>query len=235
MNHQLDARTGIREALPTVFGYIGIGIAFGIVGQAAGFSPLIVSAMSFFIFAGSAQFVTVSMLTGGSPILSIVLATFLVNARMILMGMTIAPYFKAESLGKNLWLGTLLTDESFALGMNKLNHTKGRLSFEWFNAANLISYATWVFSTIIGAYLGRFIANPQALGLEFAVVAMFIGLLYLQIISDRSMIIALQLIMVLITFGLMSIGLIFIPSNLIVLVVTLIGCGIGVMIKHAFF
>ena len=32
------------------------------------------------------------------------------------------------------------------------------------------------FSTIIGAYLGRFIANPQALGLEFAVVAMFIGL-----------------------------------------------------------
>ncbi|MCU6361400.1 hypothetical protein KW813_23930, partial [Enterobacter quasiroggenkampii] len=114
----------------------------------------------------------------------------------------------------------LLTDESFALGMNKLNHTKGRLSFEWFNAANLISYATWFFSTIIGAYLGRFIANPQALGLEFAVVAMFIGLLYLQIISDRSMKIALQLIMVLITFGLMSIGLIFIPSNLIVLVVT---------------
>ena len=46
--------------------------------------------MSFY-FAGSAQFVTVSMLTGGSPILSIVLATFLVNARMILMGMTIAP------------------------------------------------------------------------------------------------------------------------------------------------
>ena len=173
------------------------------------------------------------MLTGGSPILSIVLATFLVNARMILMGMTIAPYFKAESLGKNLWLGTLLTDESFALGMNKLNHTKGRLSFEWFNR-QFDFYATW-FSTIIGAYLGRFIANPQALGLEFAVVAMFIGLLYLQIISDRSMKIALQLIMVLITFGLMSIGLIFIPSNLIVLVVTLIGCGIGVMIKHAFF
>ena len=118
--------------------------------------------------------------------------------------------------------------------MNKLNHTKGRLSFEWFNAANLISYATWVFDDH-RCLSGRFIANPQALGLEFAVVAMFIGLLYLQIISDRSMKIALQLIMVLITFGLMSIGLIFIPSNLIVLVVTLIGCGIGVMIKHAFF
>ncbi|MGC3144853.1 branched-chain amino acid ABC transporter permease, partial [Enterococcus faecalis] len=69
-------------------------------------------------------------------------------------------------------------------------------------------------------FLGGFIAIPQALGVVFAVVAIFIGLLYLQIISDRSMKIALQLIMVQITFGLMSIGLIFIPSNLIVLVVT---------------
>lgn len=235
MNEQLDTRSGIREALPTVFGYVGISAAFGVMGQAAGFSPLVVSAMSLFVFAGSAQFITISMLASGSPILSIVLATFFVNSRMILMGMTIAPYFKNESLGKNLWIGCLLTDESFALGMNKLTHTHGRLSFQWFNAANLISYSTWVLSTIIGAYLGCFLKNPQALGLEFTVVAMFIGLLYLQIINDRSMRIALQFVMVVITFILMYVGLIFIPSNLIVLVVTLISCGIGMVIKRVFF
>ncbi|CAG4695961.1 Predicted branched-chain amino acid permease (azaleucine resistance) [Enterococcus faecalis] len=49
MNHQLDAPTGIREALPTVFGYIGIGIAFGIVGQAAGF-PLLLLVRCRFLF-----------------------------------------------------------------------------------------------------------------------------------------------------------------------------------------
>ncbi len=48
MNHQLDARTGIREALPTVFGYIGIGIAFGIVGQAAGFPLLLLVRCRFY-------------------------------------------------------------------------------------------------------------------------------------------------------------------------------------------
>ena len=111
MNHQLDARTGIREALPTVLAILVLALLFGIVDKQQVF-PLLLLVRCRFIFAGSAQFVTVSMLTGGSPILSIVLATFLVNARMILMGMTIAPYFKAESLGKNLWLGTLLTDES---------------------------------------------------------------------------------------------------------------------------
>ena len=47
MNHQLDARTGIREALPTVLAILVLALLFGIVGQAAGFSPLIVSAMSF--------------------------------------------------------------------------------------------------------------------------------------------------------------------------------------------
>ena len=57
MNHQLDARTGIREALPTVFAILVLALLLVSSGQAAGFSPLIVSAMSFY-FAGSAQFVT---------------------------------------------------------------------------------------------------------------------------------------------------------------------------------
>ena len=70
--------------------------------------------MSFY-FAGSAQFVTVSMLTGGSPIFIYCVSDFLSKCAYDSYGMTIAPYFKAESLGKNLWLGTLLTDESFAL------------------------------------------------------------------------------------------------------------------------
>lgn len=99
MNHQLDARTGIREALPTVLAILVLGLLLVSQDKQQVF-PSDCQCDVVFIFAGSAQFVTVSMLTGGSPILSIVLATFLVNARMILMGMTIAPYFKAESLGK---------------------------------------------------------------------------------------------------------------------------------------
>lgn len=50
MNHQLDARTGIREALPTVFGYIGIGIAFGIVGQKQQVFPLLLLVRCRFLF-----------------------------------------------------------------------------------------------------------------------------------------------------------------------------------------
>ena len=235
MNDKLDSLTAFKETLPTAFGYVGLGVTFGIVGGATGFSPLVVLLTSIIIYAGSAQFITVSMLAVGSPLLSIVFATFLVNARMILLSTTLAPYFKKNKMSENILVGTLLTDESFVLGMNKLNFTDHHLSFAWFNTANVVAYLTWAISSFVGALLGNFIPDPQKFGLDFAIVAMFIGLLYLQIITDRSLPRMLQLLMVGITLVLIYLGFIFIPSNILILVVTVVGCGIGVVIKHAFF
>ena len=235
MNDQLDVKAAVKDTLPTVFGYIGIGIAFGVIGRASGFSPLVVILMSVFIYAGSAQFTTVSMLAAANPVASIILATFLVNSRMILMGTTIGHYFKKDSVAKNVMLGTLITDESFALGMNKLNFTKGKLSFEWLNTANWIAYLTWGISTGIGAILGGVVGNPKKLGLDYAIVAMFFGLLYLQVISDRALKLTLQLSVILLTVILTYLGMIFLPANLVIIVITLIGCGLGVFLKNAFF
>jgi 4-azaleucine resistance transporter AzlC len=235
MNDELTIPSGAKETLPTVFGYIGIGIAFGIVGKASGLSPLLVTLMSIITYAGSAQFVIVSMLVTHSPMLSIIFSVFLVNSRMILMSTTLAPYFKRESLLKNVLVGTLLTDESFALGMNKLNYTAGRLNFSWFNTANVISYLTWIISSLVGAVLGNFISNPEKYGLDFALVAMFIGLLYLQLISDKSIKFELQLTVVGFVLVAIYLGLIFIPSSLLILLVTLVACTFGVVMKHVFF
>ena len=230
MNDKLDVKTGIKDTLPTVFGYIGIGLAFGIIASSVGLNPFLVGAMSLFIYAGGAQFITVGMLSSGFPILSIVLATFLINSRMILMSMTIAPFFKRYSVFKNIVIGTFLTDESFALGMNKQNYTNGNLSYEWFNAANLISYFTWV--SVAGALLGGIVKDPKLLGLDFALVAMFIGLLYLQVLSDFTIKKKIQFIVIVVVLFLVYFGMIFIPSNALIIVVTLIGCAIGVVLKN---
>ena len=69
--------------------------------------------------------------------------------------------------------------------------------------------------------------------MDFALVAMFIGLVYLQIVADESIDRRLQFVMVLVTLALVFFGMVFIPGNLLVLVVTLVGCGIGVTLKHA--
>ena len=235
MNGDLTVSAASKDTLPTVFGYIGIGVAFGIVGKAAGLSPLLVTLMSIITYAGSAQFVIVSMLVTHSPIFSIIFSVFLVNSRMILMSTTLASYFKLESMVKNILVGTLLTDESFALGMNKLNYSDNHLNFAWFNTANVISYMTWILSSLVGAVLGNFISNPEKFGLDFALVAMFIGLLYLQLISDKSINFNLQLIVVGFVLVAIYFGLIFIPSSLLILLVTLVACNFGVVMKHAFF
>ena len=235
MNDKLDVKTAVKDTLPTVFGYIGIGLSFGIIASSVGLNPFFVGAMSLFIYAGAAQFITVSMLSSGFPILSIVLATFLINSRMILMSMATAPFFKRYSVFKNIIIGTFLTDESFALGMNKQNYTNGRLTYEWFNPANLVSYFTWSVSSVLGALLGGIVKDPKALGLDFALVAMFIGLLYLQVISDFTIRKKVQFLVILVVFFLVYFGMIFIPSNLLIIVVTLIGCAIGVVLKHVIY
>ncbi|HIY91788.1 AzlC family ABC transporter permease [Companilactobacillus sp. HBUAS56275] len=233
MDDSLSVESAIKDTLPTVFGYIGIGISFGIVAASAGMSVLMATLMSLIVYAGSAQFILVSLLAIGTPIVSIVLSVFLVNSRMILMSMTTANFFKKNSLFENIIIGSLITDESFALSMNKLNYTDGKLSFKWFNTVNLLAYLVWAASTMVGAMLGKVISDPQKLGLDFALVAMFIGLLYLQLISDKSISLKVQLIVVAVMLPLVYFGLIFISSDLLILIVTLIGCALGVILKHA--
>ena len=151
------------------------------------------------------------------------------------MSMAIAPFFKKYSIYKNIFIGTLLTDESFALGMNKQNYTRGILTYEWSNAVNLVTYFTWVVSSVIGALLGGIVKNPKELGLDFALVAMFIGLLYLQVISDFTFKKKVQFLVIVVVFFLVYFGMIFIPSNVLIIVVTLIGCAIGVVLKNVIY
>ena len=235
MESSLSKRAAVIDTIPTVFGYLGIASAFGLIARSTGFSTITVIMMSIIIYAGSAQFTTVSMLVAGSPIASIIFTTFMVNSRMILMSTTVAPYFKKDKLGKGILIGTLLTDESFALAMNKLNYTNEKMNFSWFNTENIISYSTWVIATMIGALLGNFIEDPKKLGLDFANVAMFIGLLYLQIKSDKDLNKLLQVIVVLLTLVLTYISTIILPASLVIIAVTLIGCTLGMVIKGVFF
>ncbi|MFT8470520.1 MAG: AzlC family ABC transporter permease [Oenococcus sp.] len=235
MNNQLTWQAAVKETLPTIFGYIGIGLAFGVIGRTSGLAVWIVVLMSAFVYAGPAQFTTVSMLTALNPVSSIVLTTFLVNSRMILMSTTLSAFFKKDSMSKNLQIGSLLTDESFALSMNKLNYTQNRLSFEWLNTSNWIAYLTWVLSTLVGALLGNIISSPRKFGLDFALLAMFIGLLYLQVLADKSMSKKLQLLVILMTMLLTYVFMIILPASLVIVVTALVGCALGVLVKHAFF
>lgn len=220
-------REGVIACIPTVLGYFGIGLAAGILGKGAGLSVLSIVLMSTIIYGGSSQFIIIGMLVTNSPVSAIILTTFLVNARHFLMSLSVSEYFKDFSLSKSIGIGTLLTDESYGVLMNPIMNGQ-RVSPQWVNGLNITAYLVWILSNLLGALVGNLIPNPEQFGLDFALVAMFIGLVVLQIEGQLK------------TNTGKTLGVIFsviisvyllsnvISMELSVLVSTLIGCGIGV-------
>ncbi|MDT2816143.1 AzlC family ABC transporter permease [Vagococcus carniphilus] len=221
-------KDGFIACVPTILGYVGIGIACGIVGKSSGLSILSVVLMSVIVYGGSSQFIITGMLVSGAPISAIVFTTFLVNLRHFLMSMSVAEYFKETSLLKSIGIGTLLTDESYGVLMTAVLKEK-QVSFSWVNGLNITAYLVWILSTLLGAILGNVIPDPQSLGLDYALVAMFIGLIILQIeypLKVRAIATLIIMLSVAISLYLLSH---ILSIELSVLAATLIGCTIGVM------
>ncbi len=173
---------GARACLPIILGYLAIGLAFGVVARTAGLSPLEVGMMSLLLYAGSAQFVAAGLIGAGASVSAIVITVFLVNIRHFLYGAALSPRVRHFPLWKSALIGAELTDETFSVAMNHL--ADGRVaSAPWLFGLNVTAQATWLTATTTGALVGRAIPDTRALGLDFALAAMFAALLVLQISS----------------------------------------------------
>ncbi|MCK4535106.1 MAG: AzlC family ABC transporter permease, partial [Syntrophobacterales bacterium] len=83
-------KDGVIGAWPICLGYLAIGLAFGVIAQKAGFHPVEIGLMSLLVYAGSAQFIAVSMLSAGAGIVPIVITTFTINLRHMLMSSSLS-------------------------------------------------------------------------------------------------------------------------------------------------
>ncbi|WP_286925736.1 MULTISPECIES: AzlC family ABC transporter permease [Lysinibacillus] len=219
---------GIKDCIPTLLGYISIGLAFGVVGSASGLSVLEIALLTILIYAGSAQFIFCALLLTNSPASAIIVTIFVVNLRHLLMSLTIAPHFTRYSMLRNVGFGTLLTDETFGVAVTKQMQT-GKLYGKWMDGLNVTAYLFWILSCVAGAFLGQWVANPEKWGLDFALIAMFVALLVLQLssIGKNKIMHYLMLIgyMIVIMYGLSYL----VPSHVAVLLATVIVATIGVV------
>lgn len=223
-------RKGIIDCIPTLFGYVGIGIAAGIIGKAANLTILEITLLSIIVYAGAAQFIITGLLLTTAPIMVIIFTVFLINLRHLLMGMTIAPFFKRFSLINNIGIGTLLTDETFAVAVNAISQQK-TIDANWMHGLNITAYLVWIMSCITGAILGNWLPDPYQFGFDFSLIAMFIGLLYLQFINDKKHTKLHNLFVIFIVAILMIFLMRIMIPELAIIVATLLGCFIGVLIE----
>lgn len=176
---------GVKACLPTVLGYLSIGLAAGVIERAAGLNIIEIALLSTLLYAGSAQFVTTAMFAAGNPISSIILAIFFINLRHLLLSASLAPYFQKLSFAKHFFVGSLLTDETFGVAMLEgLN--KKEIPYHWMVGLNITAYLNWILANIIGAMFGSMITNSEKYGVDFALAAMFAGLLVFQLMGEKS-------------------------------------------------
>ena len=177
---------GVKDCVPTLLGYLSIGFAAGVIEKTAGLSLAEIALMSLVLYAGSAQFIAAGMISAGSSPAGIIVTIFFVNLRHLLLSAALSPYFRHLTPLRNMLIGGLLTDETFGVAIHKIAD-RLRLSERWMHGLNVTAYLNWFAANMAGAYFGQWIVNPDRLGLDFALPAMFIGLLALAMASRNKL------------------------------------------------
>lgn len=215
---------GSKRAFSIVLGYLPIGLAYGMIATEYNIRPIITMALSIMVFAGSSQFVAVSILAAGGGGLSLVITVFFINLRHLLMSASLAPFLRYTPLPRLLLLGFGITDESFAL--LRYDFEEGVADADFMFGVNMTAYLSWNLATFLGIVLGSVIQNSYYLGLDFALPAMFIALLVFQLRGSLFSLVALL-------SGLLSLFLsIYSPAEWNLILATLVAATLGVLCKR---
>lgn len=221
-----QALIGAVRAVPIILGYLPIGLAFGVLASTAGLSIYSAVAMSVFVFAGSAQLISVGMIDVGAGVAAITMTVFLVNLRHMLMSAYLAPHLGRLKTWQQVLFSYEITDESFAVHSAYFRKNGVPPTAQLFGV-NIAAHLSWITGTLLGAWLGAYLTfDIDAYGVDYALPAMFIALLVMQIENVRHVIIALLA-------G--SLGLLFYlagMSQLYIILATVIAATIGVLIKQ---
>jgi 4-azaleucine resistance transporter AzlC len=170
---------GLAQAAPIVLGYLPIGFAYGVLATNAGLSPRNVVLMSLITYAGASQFVAAGLFAVGAPPTSIILTTFVTNLRHFLMTASLASHLSGWRWPRLALFGYQVTDETFAVHAARFAAGPVR-PVEAF-CVNACAQIAWVSGSALGVLGGQILPDPRPWGLDYALPALFVALLVLQI------------------------------------------------------
>jgi 4-azaleucine resistance transporter AzlC len=187
--------SGIKAELPILIGVIPFGMIYGVLAMGAGLKTSQAQAMSFIVFAGSAQFIYTQLLHASAPAAVIIFTVAVVNLRHALYSASLAPYLMPLRPGWKWLLAYLLTDEAYAVTITHYQKSTsedeaGEVPAErcaprhwFFLGAGLALWTTWQASTAAGIALGEVV--PASWSLDFTLALTFIALV-VPALKDRA-------------------------------------------------
>lgn len=173
-------RTIVGESLAVGIATGAYGISFGAVGVAAGLSVLQTCALSLLVFTGASQFALVGVVAAGGAPISGAMAAVLLGTRNTLYGLRMAPLLAWRGW-RRVAAAHVLLDESTAMAVNRETAAAARTGFL---TTGVAVFVLWNLATLGGALAGTALGDPRTYGLDAAVGAAFLALLWPRL-SDR--------------------------------------------------
>jgi 4-azaleucine resistance transporter AzlC len=170
-----DFRAGLLAIFPVLVAAVPIGVLWGALAAKAGLSPLEAVLMSASVFAGAAQFMAIGEWQMPVPVLSIVLATFLINLRHVIMGASLSRRMDCFSTTQK-WLAFFpMADENWALAEARAR--AGGVTPPHSFGLSLPFVPVWTMATGIGASFGAMLGDPASFGFDFIFSVIFLALI----------------------------------------------------------
>lgn len=171
MQHSIVKQAFIKT-VPVMAGYVVLGAGFGILLRNAGYGVLWAFAMSLFIYAGSMQYVGVSLITGGASIFTTALTTVMVNARHLFYSISMVDRYKDAGKFKPYMIFGL-TDETYSLLCDGKTPEGADPAYYRF-LVSIFNQSYWVTGSVLGSLLGTVLPFSTE-GIEFSMTALFIA------------------------------------------------------------
>ena len=187
-----------RDSLSVSITVGAYGVAFGAASVAAGFSVLQSCLFSLLTFTGASQFAAVGVVGSGGAGISAIGAACMLATRNALYGIQLAPLLKVKGL-KRLAASHLTIDESTGVALSQVTRgTDAMRAGFWFTGVGVFIF--WNIFTLLGALGAKALGDPASWGLDAAVPAAFLGLVWprlttmrLRVVAGSSMLFALAL------------------------------------------
>ncbi len=184
----LARRGTIADVFPLVAAFVAISFAFGVLAREAGLPLWVAALLSATTYAGTAQVVALGLIAANQPVGVIILVVGLINARFLLLSSVMAPRVRHWPRLVRWMFALQLTDETFALMLpartRPFPEPREAMALQWG------AYIAWVLGTVLGFTLGGDSQMIHSLGLDFALVAMMLAVLVLQLADSKAVAVA---------------------------------------------
>ncbi len=177
-----EFRFAFAQSVPVMLGYIFLGIAFGLMLHDAGYSFWWAFLTSVTIYAGSMQFVLVTLLTGGASLVYAAIMTLFINGRHIFYGLSFIEKFR--NMGKAYpYMVFSLTDETYSV-LCGLKVPKGMNEKNISTMIALLDHIYWICGSVLGGVIGELITFNTT-GIDFSMTALFVVIVLNQWMDSR--------------------------------------------------